>query len=1037
MDVQVGLGGIQISNGTKVPLFCAECHYWRLEPQYWRRILDRVQQAGFAVVSSFVQPNVHEFAPGKFDFTGKIRPHLDLVRFLATASELGLYCYLRLGPACCEWRNSGGSSFGTSWRAFFDAFWRDVGSTSATEGGPFLLLQVHNEWFDPLGIYFAVTDRVVRSMDGFEQAPCPQWLEIVEQNCHYRRAGRRFEWGYLGRYLTMVYGAVERLNAAWGKDYAAIDEAVEEVRAESADSFRGLYLYMDYIARSQDYPRDNPRRLIDLWRWAVEYMAIPLSEDVDHVRRSTRLPIMHNWPVGSQKHFNSMAHLDLSGIDRHSGPDVDIWSWVESALETRDSPVPFSSEFLCGTVQSYLWGGQGMIPEGLTRMKILSYFAHGQKGTNLYMFVNRDNWQQSPVDERGGVRPPYRSIQRIMRALRDNDWINRSHPRDVVVIKHLPYMIFSGDCLDPGLGHRSLRDRLLLGHDIGSYARDLCRRLHETSLDFQVLKDGADAETVQDCKAIVMPTSWYMERQLASQLATYVRNGGTLIIFPCVPYKDAEGRELRTFVEDLGLKPFAVPPTVDTMRRSQDLRLDPLDIRSGGTVRSEDGEVCGQVRRVGSGIAIALNFLLGDRAEFLETLLVESIGCRKYAAADIPFSDGGLALGDRQAPLVTWYNGDFERPTSLVEIDGSVLDSTQNYVALDLVRETGVIKAEWTRKNGRPTLQIPYILPPRDATVLKVTPQQEAPVPPPGPARTRSIPLLEWKVRQEKGEDYIAHYSSPEIDEAWVRVSAREWTLPLIAQGGSLGVQGWFWLKTSFELPAGLSSLDLEACPRGFQNVMVFYLNGRKVGELRVERESGGVGIDVTHAARPGATNTLAIRVLRQTLECHDVGESGISRLHLKGNGWETSVDEVFACQERRDRGESAGWHRPKPKWSEAGAVQLPAKWTVNRSLDSVWLRTEVRGRSSEAASLFLDGRNTEISLFVNGEYVVKSASLPAAFELGPVLGEGQNVVVLRLSPDNFEHFLMRLDERYRVFVEEALEPLEMSLRACELGSDS
>ena len=62
----------QIQVGTeKVPLLSGEVHYWRLNPRYWKTILDEVRQMGLHVVSTYIPWYYHEIQRGQFDFYGK------------------------------------------------------------------------------------------------------------------------------------------------------------------------------------------------------------------------------------------------------------------------------------------------------------------------------------------------------------------------------------------------------------------------------------------------------------------------------------------------------------------------------------------------------------------------------------------------------------------------------------------------------------------------------------------------------------------------------------------------------------------------------------------------------------------------------------------------------------------------------------------------------------------------------------------------------------------------------------------------------
>ncbi|MCK4726873.1 MAG: beta-galactosidase, partial [Anaerolineales bacterium] len=50
-----------------ISLIGGEVHYWRLAPENWRKILERVQELNLEVVSTYVCWDFHECAPGEYD----------------------------------------------------------------------------------------------------------------------------------------------------------------------------------------------------------------------------------------------------------------------------------------------------------------------------------------------------------------------------------------------------------------------------------------------------------------------------------------------------------------------------------------------------------------------------------------------------------------------------------------------------------------------------------------------------------------------------------------------------------------------------------------------------------------------------------------------------------------------------------------------------------------------------------------------------------------------------------------------------------
>ena len=74
-----------------IDLFAAEVQYWRLDPDCWRPVLEAALEAGLPGISSYVPWEVHEVAPGRFDFEGSTHPARDLVRYLDLVRELVVF----------------------------------------------------------------------------------------------------------------------------------------------------------------------------------------------------------------------------------------------------------------------------------------------------------------------------------------------------------------------------------------------------------------------------------------------------------------------------------------------------------------------------------------------------------------------------------------------------------------------------------------------------------------------------------------------------------------------------------------------------------------------------------------------------------------------------------------------------------------------------------------------------------------------------------------------------------------------------------
>ncbi|KAL3580796.1 hypothetical protein D5086_018631 [Populus alba] len=150
-----------IINGKRELLFSGSIHYPRSTPDMWPEIILKAKRGGLNVIQTYVFWNIHEPEQGKFNFEG---PY-DLVKFIKTIGENGMFATLRLGPFIqAEW-NHGGLPY---WlREIPDIIFRSDNAPFkhhmekfvtkiidmmkeeklfASQGGPIILSQIENEY---------------------------------------------------------------------------------------------------------------------------------------------------------------------------------------------------------------------------------------------------------------------------------------------------------------------------------------------------------------------------------------------------------------------------------------------------------------------------------------------------------------------------------------------------------------------------------------------------------------------------------------------------------------------------------------------------------------------------------------------------------------------------------------------------------------------------------------------------------------------------------------------------------------------------
>ncbi|KAH0469966.1 hypothetical protein IEQ34_001524 [Dendrobium chrysotoxum] len=148
-------------DGKPRVLISGSIHYPRSTPEMWPDLIQKSKDGGLDVVETYVFWDLHEPVRNQYDFEGR----KDLVRFVKTVAEAGLYVHLRIGPyVCAEWNYGGfpvwlhfipGIKFRTDnepFKAEMQRFTAKIVNLMqqenlyASQGGPIILSQIENEY---------------------------------------------------------------------------------------------------------------------------------------------------------------------------------------------------------------------------------------------------------------------------------------------------------------------------------------------------------------------------------------------------------------------------------------------------------------------------------------------------------------------------------------------------------------------------------------------------------------------------------------------------------------------------------------------------------------------------------------------------------------------------------------------------------------------------------------------------------------------------------------------------------------------------
>ncbi|XP_059634689.1 beta-galactosidase 15-like [Cornus florida] len=155
-------------DGQRKILLSGSIHYPRSTTEMWPDLINKAKEGGIDTIETYVFWNAHEPLRRQYDFTG----NLDLVRFIKTIQDAGLYAVLRIGPyVCAEWNYGGlpvwlhnipGIELRTANGPYMDEMknfttlivdMMKKEKLYASQGGPIIISQIENEYGNVMTSY--------------------------------------------------------------------------------------------------------------------------------------------------------------------------------------------------------------------------------------------------------------------------------------------------------------------------------------------------------------------------------------------------------------------------------------------------------------------------------------------------------------------------------------------------------------------------------------------------------------------------------------------------------------------------------------------------------------------------------------------------------------------------------------------------------------------------------------------------------------------------------------------------------------------
>jgi beta-galactosidase GanA len=477
--------------GKHIPFISGEVHYWRMNPIYWDKILDRVKELGLNIIASYIPWEFHEYSEDKFDFNGHTNPQRDLAKFLELVKIKGLYLIIRPGPYIySEWKNAGVTDKSAKYHRLHPeaiklskSYIKEVSNIIQpfliSNGGCIIGCQADNE-IDP-------------------------FITSFEFQLGFDGTG-----GLFSEYIQEKYESIEELNKSWNSQYHDFKEVKGflENRIENKyfwkrnkDSIKFIHWYVEKYAKwCIDEFKNNG---IDVPFILNGY---PWFETHDYKKLQTLVPL-----VG----------VDIYPANEYSARDGEHQSFYEILkVITSLTDFPFIMEFEAGIWHGFHYS-TGILKSNHYRLSALTALMAGIKGWNWYMIVDRDNWYMSPINPKGMLRKElagtFKNIIEIFKKI---------NPSDMQKVTNIGLVIDNQQLNDFGTKN---------------ILRDI---FYQTNLDYEMY----DIRGNHDKKEILFyPGPDWLFSESQNKLLKYVEEGGILVLFQNYPRLDENLNEFNIF----------------------------------------------------------------------------------------------------------------------------------------------------------------------------------------------------------------------------------------------------------------------------------------------------------------------------------------------------------------------------------------------------------------------------------------------------------------------------------------------------------
>lgn len=667
--------GYFLKNEKPYFVISGEIHYFRLDPKLWVKHLKLLKDSGANTTSTYIPWDWHEYEENKFDFTGETNPARNLIKYIKLCKKVGLDLIVKPGPyILAEYEHHGlpiwlinkisknahaldekGNIIDSDLMSYmsdeylnYSFLWYDkimpiIAEHQERNGGPITMMQVCNE----VGVF--------------------QWLSgKIDYNESIIKLYKEF--------LVDKYKSIEKLNSTYGTNYSSFEKLSAPVgKIENKQDYCAYYdfhlfyrhfyaLYLDTLIKKIRSFGINVQLTHNIPGWiygnAAELpMLISTYEEIMRTRDDIVFGLDH---IPEFVSFRN-AHSDLA---------------CNKILEAMQPYGPvWAAEFQCGTREHHVKSDANDL-----ETFYFASLAHGLNSFNYYMFSQGINpagkgffgktfYYQTAVTAKAVKSSLYESIKTVndfIKKEKENLLLSKTKP-EICVGLYKPYFYTELTT------SQMLKDKRLDVEKLGlqfdpRFVREeilfngLLRGLQTLNFSYDIQDlENTSIESLLKYKQLWITTTEFMDAGTQTLLATYVKRGGHLILYPVIPTLDLYLNECTIIKEELNINfwkitspnkvtVFGIEDLFTVFRDKQIFESEKNEI----IALTEAAETCGIRKKVGDGIVTILGFAFGytsDEHLHLYEKIVSLDGIKRTAKVSDPDIQYVVRKGEKYSYL--------------------------------------------------------------------------------------------------------------------------------------------------------------------------------------------------------------------------------------------------------------------------------------------------------------------------------------------------------------------------------------------------